>query len=255
MVTAIAGGSVTTGSTATVDAPVQTQILVPQGVSGDVTIDTTATTTPAPTGFVLFGSEFVITAPTATASSPYNVTFIVDASLVGATAVADIAVFRNGAALTPCTDQYAAVPDPCTSGAELSGGDAYVHVRTSQFSTWSLGKLSYHLTGPFAPVDPLPTVNTTKSGASVPVKFRLGGDKGLNVFAPGYPKVVSGSCAGTTIDEVEVTAPAGALAFSYEPTTDTYTYVWKTVKGNVGCQQLVLRFRDDSEFRALFNLR
>ena len=46
----------------------------------------------------------------------------------------------------------------------------------------------YNVTGPFQPVDPQPTVNVMKAGRTVPVKFSLGGNFGLDVFAVGYPK-------------------------------------------------------------------
>jgi hypothetical protein len=34
-------------------------------------------------------------------------------------------------------------------------------------------------------VDTLPVVNVTNAGRSIPVKFGLGGDRGLNIFASG----------------------------------------------------------------------
>ena len=107
-----------------------------------------------------------------------------------------------------------------------------------------------------SPVDGPPVVNTVKAGAAVPVKFSLGGDQGLDVFAAGYPVVQpSSACESTaTLDSIEQTSPASANAFTYDPATDTYTFVWKTAKAK-GCYQLVLRFDDDQEFMADFLLR
>src|SRR5438445_3582384 len=42
---------------------------------------------------------------------------------------------------------------------------------------------SYSFSGFFAPVDNPPTFNRVKAGTAVPVKFSLGGDQGLNIFA------------------------------------------------------------------------
>jgi hypothetical protein len=44
-----------------------------------------------------------------------------------------------------------------------------------------------------APVDSPPTVNTVKAGAAVPVKFSVNGDRGLDIFAVGYPRDPAGA--------------------------------------------------------------
>jgi len=45
----------------------------------------------------------------------------------------------------------------------------------------------YNFSGFFPPVDNPPVVNVVNAGRAIPVKFSLGGNKGLNIFAPGYP--------------------------------------------------------------------
>jgi hypothetical protein len=255
-VATVSGGeTVSTGAPATADAPVQTSITVPDGVSGTLSVDAQPAGT-SPAGFALFGQQLVIEGPVATASAPYTVSFTVHSSALGGIAPSDVQVFRNGAQLTGCTSPTAAVPDPCIvsrTPAPDASGDAVVTVRTSHFSTWTLGKLDYDLTGPFHPVDALPTVNTAKAGAAIPVRFRLGGDRGLDVLSAGYPKVVSGACGGGA-DEIEQTVTAGSSGLSYDRASGTYTYVWKSPKAP-GCRELALRLRDGSELRARFNLR
>jgi hypothetical protein len=130
-----------------------------------------------------------------------------------------------------------------------------VKVRTSHFSIWSLGRLDYDLAGPFQPVDAAPSVNTAKAGSAIPVKFKLGGDKGLSVFVDGYPKSGTAGCTGSATDEIEQTVSEASATLTYDPVSTQYTYVWKTVKGMTGCRDLVLRFRDGSQLRVLFNLR
>ncbi len=79
----------------------------------------------------------------------------------------------------------------------------------------------YTLTGFFSPVDNLPTVNVASAGSSIPVKFSLAGNWGLNVFAPGSPASQPMTCGGGTVDDVEEISPPGSSQFSYDPVTDT----------------------------------
>jgi hypothetical protein len=107
----------------------------------------------------------------------------------------------------------------------------------------------------FAPVDPLPTFNAVKAGGSVPVRFSLSRDQGLNIFAAGYPKSEAIPCdSNAQIDGIEETVSAGNSNLSYDPATDTYTYVWKTNKiWAKTCRQLVLKLDDGTFYRANFN--
>jgi hypothetical protein len=255
------GGTITTdpGNVgATADVPVQTSITAPAGVSGTLSVTPQTTMTSAPTGFSLFGKEVVLAGPVATTSSPYQVSFTVDSTALNGIAPADVQVFRNGAALAGCTDPTAAVPDPCMASRGVApggGGDALVTVRTSHFSTWSLGRLKYVLTGPFQPVDAVPTLNTAKAGSAIPVKFKLGGNRGLNVLADGYPKSGTASCGSVPTDEIEQSVKSTTSALTYDPGSTQYTYTWRTATTMKGCRDLVLRFRDGSQLRILFNLR
>jgi hypothetical protein len=90
----------------------------------------------------------------------------------------------------------------------------------------------------------MPLVNTVKAGSAVPVKFGLGGDRGMSVFAPGYPASAATTCGTNATDAVEQTVSPGASTLSYDTGTATYTYVWKTAKEWTGCRTLVVRFRD-----------
>jgi hypothetical protein len=96
------------------------------------------------------------------------------------------------------------------------------------------------------PVQNLPTVNVVKAGAGIPVKFSLGGDRGLNVLAAGSPSSVQTTCdAGAPTGAVEETVTAGSSSFSYDATSDVYSYIWKTEKAWANsCRRLTLRFVD-----------
>jgi hypothetical protein len=56
----------------------------------------------------------------------------------------------------------------------------------------------YPFSGFFSPVDNLPVVNTMKAGAAVPIKFSLGGDRGLDILAAGSPTSQQIACEAAT---------------------------------------------------------
>lgn len=103
------------------------------------------------------------------------------------------------------------------------------------------------------PVDNLPIMNKVKAGSAVPVKFKLGGDFGLSIFAPGYPVLKRTACTSGTTDQIESTVTAGASSLTYDSLTGIYTYVWKTNKSFAGsCGTLVFHFIDGTEATAFF---
>ena len=112
----------------------------------------------------------------------------------------------------------------------------------------------FKFSGFFQPVDNPPTLNTVKAGSAVPVKFSLNGDQGLSIFAAGYPKSEQIACDSTEpADGIEETVTAGGSSLSYDPTTDQYTYVWKTNKAWANsCRQFVVQLNDGTFHRANF---
>jgi hypothetical protein len=98
--------------------------------------------------------------------------------------------------------------------------------------------------------------NTAKAGSSVPLKFSLHGNQGLAIFAPGYPLSQQVLATGSFTDN-SVTATAGESGLSYDPSSDQYTYVWKTSKEWSGeNRQLVLELNDGVTYiRANFYLK
>jgi len=95
-----------------------------------------------------------------------------------------------------------------------------------------------------------------KAGSAVPLKFSLGGNRGLSIFAPGSPSSQPVSCdTGTPYDAVEQTVSAGGSSLRYDSSTDKYTYVWKTQRAWTGCRILRLTFADGSVQEAVFELK
>lgn len=113
----------------------------------------------------------------------------------------------------------------------------------------------YNFTGFFQPVDNLPTFNRAKAGSAIPVKFSLGGNQGLNIFAPGSPSVALIPCGSTAlVDDIEQTVTAGGSSLTYDATADQYVYVWKTDPAWAGtCRQLNVKLNDGTDHRANFN--
>jgi hypothetical protein len=82
---------------------------------------------------------------------------------------------------------------------------------------------SFLFTGFLAPVANPPAENSFKAGQGVPIKFSLGGNQGLNIFASGSPFSQPASCSTATTD-VTQTVTAGNSSLSYDPASNTYTY-------------------------------
>jgi hypothetical protein len=114
--------------------------------------------------------------------------------------------------------------------------------------------LTYGFTGFFDPVKNPTVVNQMKAGQAVPLKFSLGGDQGLNIFALNFPQSRKIACdTQLLIDPVEQTITAGSSSLSYDSATGIYTYVWKTEKSWAGtCRQLSVQFIDGQTYTLNF---
>ena len=96
------------------------------------------------------------------------------------------------------------------------------------------------------------------AGRTVPVKFSLGGDRGLDIFENGYPQVQSVSCSSESADVVEETFAAEPSHLTYSSGNDQYTYLWRTDRSWAGqCKKLELKFVDhwNSNQGAIFSFR
>ena len=102
---------------------------------------------------------------------------------------------------------------------------------TASFSPFALMEVKYRFAGFFNPVDNPPVVNSVKAGAAVPVKFGLGGDLGLDIFAPGYPRAELVQCGtGVAVDDIGLTATAGGSTLNYDALTGQYIYVGRPIR-------------------------
>jgi hypothetical protein len=112
----------------------------------------------------------------------------------------------------------------------------------------------FNFTGFFDPVKNPPVMNQMSAGRAVPIKFSLGGNQGLNIFAVNFPQSRKIACdTQLPIDPVEQTSTAGASTLSYDSATGIYTYVWKTDKAWAGtCRQLSVQFIDGQTYTLNF---
>ena len=256
-ITVTAGNVFATAPEATAETPFVGSVESPAG--GPVSIDTRAVSSPPPAGFLLLGQEFDIEAPAASVEDPLKLVFKVDGSAVPG---GQVQVFRDIATdpdpIPDCDPDAGgqASPDPCVlSRVGTAPDDVEVTVLTSHASLWNLAVSPYGFSGFFAPVNNA-ALNEVTAGRAVPVKFSLGGDHGLDILAPGYPRSQAVECGSTdAVDEIESTVTPGSSALSYEAGSDRYTYVWKTDRSWRGCRQLVVKLSDGTKHRANFKFR
>lgn len=144
------------------------------------------------------------------------------------------------------------------SAALLQNGTVVVSGGSGSSTTFAATQvytppLSYPFKGFFQPVDNLPTVNSVKAGSGIPIKFSLGGDRGMNILSAGFPQSQTTSCSAATFDSVEETVTAGGSDLQYDPATQNYTYVWKTMKEWANtCREFTLKLADGSIHKAVF---
>jgi arabinogalactan endo-1,4-beta-galactosidase len=145
--------------------------------------------------------------------------------------------------------------------ATASNGDFTVPANKGQL--WQIipvhitGRALYPFNGFQSPVANPPTVNFENAGRAIPINFSLGGDQGLGVFVPGYPTVTPVDCKSEApIGNPMPADTAGNSGLTYDSSSNTYTYVWKTDKRMAGtCQMLTLLLIDGSDHLAYFQFK
>ncbi|HEX6189873.1 MAG TPA: PxKF domain-containing protein [Pyrinomonadaceae bacterium] len=113
----------------------------------------------------------------------------------------------------------------------------------------------YNFTGFFSPVSNPPAFNNVNAGRTIPLKFSLSGNKGLSIFAAGYPMSQQIACdSSAPLSELEGTETTGGSTLTYSP--DTYQYNWKSESSWAGtCRILIVKLNDGTEHTALFKFK
>ncbi|MEO7117685.1 MAG: PxKF domain-containing protein, partial [Candidatus Limnocylindrales bacterium] len=100
-----------------------------------------------------------------------------------------------------------------------------------------------------APTKPPPKTNTGTAGGIVSVRFRLGGDAGLDILPAASPFSQHYVCGhpGQLQAGTQYHARPFSGGLSYDALTQIYTFAWQTNPGwtgNLGCRQFQLRLLD-----------
>jgi hypothetical protein len=103
------------------------------------------------------------------------------------------------------------------------------------------------------PVEDFPAINRWIAGEAVPVRFSLGGYKGMDVLAPGYPQVAEVECGAG--EEPTGGRPARSVwwqkGLRYKHRS--YIFMWRTDRDwTRGCRQFLIQLKDGSVHRAEF---
>ena len=114
----------------------------------------------------------------------------------------------------------------------------------------------YNLSGFFGQIKAPPKLNRVTAGTFVPLRFSLGGFYGGDIFEPGFPQVNAVACPNQPETPITETAPGTGPVLIYNEITGNYIYIWKTERAwRNSCRELVMRFNDGSELRAIFRMR
>jgi hypothetical protein len=91
-------------------------------------------------------------------------------------------------------------------------------------------------------------VNVALAGATLQVRFSLGGNQGRGIFVRGMPASQPVSCATLApIGPLSPTRPQGASGLFYQPIAKTYMYLWTTNVSWAGtCRRFVMTLNDGS---------
>jgi hypothetical protein len=98
--------------------------------------------------------------------------------------------------------------------------------------------------------------NTANAGSTIPVKFNLVLDYGLDIFAAGSPASREVACSdGSPIGSLEPTATAGGSGVN-GGNNGQYVYLWQTDPAWAGtCRELVVTLNDGTSFSAIYSFK
>jgi hypothetical protein len=135
--------------------------------------------------------------------------------------------------------------------------DSHINVGTGTFKVNVLYDFGNGSGGGFAEPVTNGVLNQVKAGAGVPVKFGLGANLGLTIFAAGYPTSRKITCdTQQAIDPIEETVAVSSSGRKYDSAPGQYIYNWKTDKAWSGtCRQLVIKLKDGSEHPINFTFK
>ena len=88
-------------------------------------------------------------------------------------------------------------------------------------------------------------MNLVHAGDLIKIGFGLDGDRGLNVFAAGFPTSVPITCPSDTPHSVPAGGPGTTSGLSYGAASGHYTYGWATDAGWANtCRRFEIQLND-----------
>ena len=175
------------------------------------------------------------------------------------TTPAEGASYLVGEAITPvysCHDDVdgarlscRATPIDTAPGTHVFRVDAVDSAGNSASASTSYS-VRYAFAGFYSPLVSEPASADARAGDTVPVKFSLDGDRGLDVLT----RAAWRPCFVTSGDSGDSSTAFGSL--SYNPRPDRYTFMWQTDKAWAGsCREVFLVLRDGTSHAALVTFR
>ena len=202
------------------------------------------------------GFQVSVVDTTAPAMSPDPLPDVTVTATGNSAAVVDFAMpsawdIVDGARPVSCSAQPGASFNVGATVVTCSASDETGNTVTRSFTV----RVNYAFAGFFQPID-MGAINTAKAGSAIPVKFSLGGNQGMSIFAANSPASGAVACdMQATTDEIETTLTAGGSSLQYDATSGQYIYVWKTERSWQGCRVLKVTLRDGSVRTAMFKFR
>jgi len=163
---------------------------------------------------------------------------------------------KGGSGLASCAGD---VPD----GAKVDTGSVGLHdftveaadVAGNTSSATSTYSVIFDFEGFLWPVKNRPRYNRWLAGVPVPIRFELGGKRGLDVIEDGWPQVAEVDCDFGDEPESGVPAkhPWWTRELVFEKRKKRYLFVWKTDhRWSGSCRQFMLKLKDGTVKRADF---
>jgi 6-phosphogluconolactonase len=233
-------------------------------VAGDGRLSATAD--PEPAGFRP-QSVVAVVAPDAQAPTldlatpPEGAQYEQDAAVAVDYTCAD----EGGSGLSSCTGN---VPDGDPLDTSTPGPHDFTVVARDGEGHETTVTHSYTVTEPPPPpadpgldfkgfLGPIHQGSVVRAGDAIPIIFSLGGDRGLDVLAPGSPSSVRADCdrAGTPTGGDPASSQSGR-GLSFHSWTGHYVFMWQTRKSWAGtCRTFVLGLRDGGVARLTVSFR
>lgn len=146
-----------------------------------------------------------------------------------------------------------------TTSVNCSATDSHGNTGSGTFKVTVNG---FTFLGFVAPVDNVPALNTVKNGSTVPVKWKLQGQGGVEITDVGavaatWPKAIKINCADVANElaaPVETTM-TGGTSLRYDTTAMQFVYNWQTPKQINTCWRLDIKFTDGTMQSAHFKLK